>query len=193
MVSYIGPIAMGRWFGARIEAPRGGLPGLFSRFIAGVKLRFIWFGPRRRTLDAAAGDRPTEVLLADAARDALRALPDPDRRRLADVERMVTNLEGSATRLRRRLEGLEQAAAKVGDPAAPGRATVARELEAARGETAARLGTAVSALENVRLELLRLRAGLVTADGLTESLDALRTLEARADLERGGNSGPAVR
>jgi eukaryotic-like serine/threonine-protein kinase len=192
MVSYIGPIALGRWFGARIEAPRGGIPGLFSRFIAGVKLRFIWFGPRRRSLDAAAGDRPTEVLLADAARDALRALPDPDRRRLVEVERMVTNLEGSATRLRRRLEGLEQAASKVGDPAAPGRAAVARELEAARGETAARLGTAVSALENVRLELLRLRAGLVTADGLTESLDALRTLEARADLERGGNSGPAI-
>jgi eukaryotic-like serine/threonine-protein kinase len=192
LVSYIGPIALGRWFGARIEAPRGGLPGLFSRFIAGVKLRFIWFGPRHRPLDAAAGDRPTEVLLADAARDALRALPDPDRRRLADVERMVTNLEAGATRLRRRLEGLDQAAARVGDPTAPGRAAVARELAAAKGETAARLGTAVSALENVRLELLRLRAGLVTADGLTESLEALRTLEARADLERGGNSGPAI-
>jgi len=192
LVSYIGPVALGRWFGARLEAPRHGLPGLFSRFVAGVKLRFIWFGPRRRGLDAAAGDRPTEVLLADAAREALRALPDPDRRRLASVERLVGSLEADAGKLRRRLDGLGQAAAKVGDPTAPGRAAVARELDAAQRETAARLGTAVSALENVRLELLRLRAGLVTADSLTESLDALRALEARADLERGGNSGAGI-
>jgi hypothetical protein len=38
-------------------------------------------------------------------------------------------------------------------------------------------------MENVRLDLLRLRVGLGSTDGLTEDLEALRDLAARVDAE----------
>jgi predicted Ser/Thr protein kinase len=190
LAGFILPVALGRWLGARLEAPRDGRPGLFSRFVARFKGRVLFWasriGRRGSTLAAGAGaaaNRPTEALLADAARDVLHALPDADRRQLRGVEQLLTRLEGDATALRRRLDGLDGAAAQVGDPQAPRRAVVMRELEAARGATAARLATTVSALENVRLELLRLRAGLASADSLTENLATLRQLEARVDAE----------
>ena len=184
LAGFILPIALGRWFGARLEAPRDGKAGLFSRFVARFKGRVLFWAARfRRPAVEAVADRPTEVLLAEAAREVLRALPDPERRRLVEVDRLLGNLEGDAAALRRRLDGLDDAAARVGDAQAPHRAAVVRELEQARGETAARLATAVTAIENVRLELLRLRAGLATADSLTENLAALRRLEARVDAE----------
>ncbi len=186
LAGFILPIALGRWFGARLETPRDGKPGLFSRFIARFKGRVLFWAARwraRPALASAAADRPTEALLADAARDVLRALPDPERRQLMDVDKMLGQLERDAGALRRRLDGLDDAAARVGDAQAPRRAAVVRELEQARAETAARLASTVSALENVRLELLRLRAGLATADSLTENLAALHRLEARVDAE----------
>lgn len=186
LAGFILPVALGRWFGARLEAPRDGKPGLFSRFIARFKGRILFWAARslgRPAPASAAANRPTEVLLADAARDVLRALPDAERRQLAEVDRLLGQLERDAGALRRRLDGLDDAAAKVGDAQAPRRAAVMRELEQARGETAARFASTVSALENVRLELLRLRAGLATADSLTENLAALRRLEARVDAE----------
>ena len=186
LAGFILPVALGRWFGARLEAPRDGKPGLFSRFIARFKGRILFWAARSRgrpRVASDAADRPTEVLLADAAREALRALPDPERRQLADVDRLLGELERDAGALRRRLDGLDDAAAKVGDAQAPRRAAVVHELEQARGETAARLANTVNALENVRLELLRLRAGLATADSLTANLAALRRLEARVDAE----------
>jgi serine/threonine-protein kinase len=184
LAGFILPVALGRWFGARLEAPRDGKAGLFTRFIARFKGRVLFWAARfRRPAVDAAADRPTEVVLAEAARDVLRALPDAERRRLVAVDQLLGNLEGDAAALRRRLDGLDDAAARVGDAQAPRRAAVLRELEEARGETAARLATAVTAIENVRLELLRLRAGLATADSLTENLAALRQLEARVDAE----------
>ncbi len=186
LAGFIFPMMLGRWFGARLEAPRDGRPGLFSRFVTRFKARFLFWavrlgrrGPARPTA-AAAGDQPTEVLLADAAREIMRALPDPDRKQLFGVEDLLVRLEGDATALRGRLDQLDATAAQVGDPGSPARVDVLRDLTAARSETAARLGTAVSALENVRLELLRLQAGMVT-DGLTESLEALRRMQDRMD------------
>jgi hypothetical protein len=197
LVSLIAPIAWGRWLGARLEAPRDGRPGLFSRLVARFKLKFLfrvarfWSKPGPPTWPSAP-EAPTEVLVADATRDALRALPDPDRRRFGtDIETLVSRFEHAAAAQRRRLEELDRVAAKLGARDSADRDRLAGELASARGETAARLETAVRAMEAVRIELLRHLAHLAPADGLTEDLVALKDLAARADAEADLNRPPS--
>jgi eukaryotic-like serine/threonine-protein kinase len=185
LIGLIAPVAWGRWFGARLESPYGGRPGLFSRLVKQFKLKgLFWLARLRRRpkpLPASgAADQHTEVLIADAARDIMRALPDPDHR-LAGVEQLLSRLEADAAVLRRRMGELDQAAAQVGGAASPRRDALAHDLEAARRTAAERLGTTVSAMENLRLDLLRLRAGIGSTDGLTEDLEAVRELAARVD------------
>jgi hypothetical protein len=187
LVGLIAPVAWGRWFGARLEAPYEGRPGLFSRLVSRFKLKGIFWLARLRRKPrtppaAVAADQHTEVLIAGAARDILRALPDPDRR-LVGVEPLLSRLEADAAVLRRRLGDLDEAAANLGGAASPRRDEFAHDLEAARRAAAERLGTTVSAMENLRLDLLRLRAGVGATDGLTEDLEVLRNLAARVDAE----------
>jgi serine/threonine-protein kinase len=125
-VSLALPVALGRWFGARLEAPREGRPGLLSQFFLLVKSEWFFrlFGGKGRPREAPAlQNQPTEVLLAGQARELLHA----------------------------------------------------------RHHAAERLGATVNALETLRLELLRARAGLGRGDGLTENLDALRRITDRID------------
>jgi hypothetical protein len=51
------------------------------------------------------------------------------------------------------------------------------ELERARRDAATRRASAVAALENVRLQLLRLRTGLGSPANLTADLEAAREIE----------------
>ena len=46
-----------------------------------------------------------------------------------------------------------------------------------------RLGAAVAALENLRLDLLRLRAGVGSPDDLTASIEEARSVGEAVDLE----------
>jgi eukaryotic-like serine/threonine-protein kinase len=186
LIGLIAPVAWGRWFGARLEAPYDGRPGLFSRLVLKIKLKALFWAARlrRRAMPppAAVPDQRTEVLIADAARDILRALPDPDRR-LSGVDQLLTRLEAHAVALRRRLVELDDATANLGGSASPRHDELAHDLADARQLAAQRLGTTVSAMENVRLELLRLRAGLAPAAGLTDDLATLKDLAARVDAE----------
>ncbi len=187
LVSLIAPVALGRWFGTRIEAPRDGRPGLFSHLVVKFKLKvFFWaarLGTKRPALPAASGsDQRTEVLIAGAARDILRGLPDPDRQ-LSGIEQLLSRLEADAAGLRGRLAELDTIAAQVGGAASTQHDELVRDLEADRRAATERLGTTVSALENLRLQLLRKRAGLATAGGLTGDLAALKDFEAQVDAE----------
>ena len=123
-----------------------------------------------------------KIVIAGAARDILRALPDPTRR-LAGAEQLLSRLERDAAGLRRRLEELDDVAAGLGGTASPKRVDLAQDIDSARRAAAERLGTTVSAMENLRLDLLRVRAGLAQQDGLTEELKALRDLSAHVDAE----------
>jgi len=187
LVSLAVPVALGRWLGAALEAPRDGNPGLltraFLRFKGGVIFRAAALGLRRGPAAAALDDRPTEVLLAGAARELLRALPAPERDRLKEAGPLVEELEAAATALRQRLEELDAAAGEVGGEGSPGRRETREELLAARQGTVARLATALAALDQLRLDLLRARAGVAGADGLTEGLAALDRLASRLDEE----------
>ena len=141
------------------------LDSLWNRIWAG------WFG-RLFFKVAGKGIKPpeqsvlpsndaTEVVLGRAAVDVFEELPKADRTQLGDVPAVVHQLEGQAEKLRQ------------------------------AGDTGKALQDTVAALENVRLALLRLRAGQASIDDLTQHLERAREigkhvdrqLEARQEVE----------
>lgn len=105
---------------------------------------------------------PTEMVLGRAAVGVYEELSRDDRRRFGDVPSVVHNLERRAERLRE------------------------------RGVTGEELTNTVAALENVRIALLRLRAGSGSVEDLTLYLEKARgigevvdrQLAARGDVDR---------
>ncbi len=95
----------------------------------------------------------TELVLGRAAVDVYNALPSANRTRVSDVPQVVHRLEHQAARLRK------------------------------QGKTGQRLTDTVAALENVRLALLRLRAGEGSVEDLTLHLKRAKQIGERIDRE----------
>ncbi|HSJ65650.1 MAG TPA: serine/threonine-protein kinase [Gemmatimonadaceae bacterium] len=98
--------------------------------------------------------QPTVLAIGDAVEALFAALPDEQRRVAGDVPEVVRRLESHALALR------------AGPPSS---------------DAAARLETVVSALESVRLELLRLHAGAGSLENLTRDLEAAREIGRRVE------------
>jgi serine/threonine protein kinase len=98
----------------------------------------------------------TEFVLGRAATEIYQDLPSDVQQRLSDVPHVVQKLERDAEALRR------------------------------RGDTGKRLATTVAALENVRLGLLRVRAGVGSVDDLTDDLQRAQEIGERIDAELAG-------
>lgn len=129
---------------------------------------------------------PTEVLLGRAADQLFAALPKGERARMAQVPTVIRGLERAAQQVRGRREDLDRAIAQAGEAGeSERRGELIRELETARTAAEARLRTAVTALENLRLDLLRARAGVGRPDQLTAALEDARRVgeEITAELE----------
>ncbi len=137
----------------------------FIRRFNGIWHR-IWASKFGRTFFKVAGfglkppERPTvpsadatELVLGQAAVDVFHALPPETRHRMPDVPDVIRRLERDAEILR------------------------------TRGETGERLATTVAALENVRLGLLRLHAGVTSVDDLTADLSRVRKIGRSIDAE----------
>jgi len=162
------------------------------------RLAAIGHGKKKPALGPAP--EPTEVLLGKAADQLFDALPKEQRAQLADLPEVIKALEHAAQSLRGRRDELDRTIAEAGHGGGQRRDAVVAELGAAREEAAARLGTAVTALENLRLDLLRLRAGVGGLGELTAALEAARSVGAdisrliagRAEVEGilSGSSGP---
>ena len=95
---------------------------------------------------AMASADATELVLGRSALAAYEALPAPEREQVKDVPEVVGRLEKEAEALR------------------------------ARGETGERLAETVAALENIRLGMLKLRAGTGTLGDLTEWIERAREI-----------------
>jgi hypothetical protein len=156
---------------------------------------FFWLASLsigRRKAPPVTAAMATEVLLGNAADSLFASLPKHQRGRLEEVPDVIKALERAATSLRARRDQLDQAVAEAGLARGTRGETVVRELAAARDAVGARLQAAVTALENLRLDLLRLRAGVGGADDLTGSLEEARRigqivdaeLEARREVDR---------
>ena len=158
---------------------------LTSRAIAFWKGKWGARVARLASLGLRKADRPvigmpllTEVALGRATDHLFEALPKASRRELASLPDTVRRLERDAGRLRDSIVKLDDQLAmfdRGGDALADEeRARVAVELSATRQLAAERLATTVAALENIRLDLLRLQMGSAGLESVTASLDAAR-------------------
>jgi predicted Ser/Thr protein kinase len=148
----------------------------------------------RRRAPATTLHRPTEVAIGMAAVDLFRALPRATQKQLGDLPDLLEKLERDARDVRRRSEELSAqldalsgtqaaASATLGDQGAIAerRAAVASELRVARDAASRRLSGTVAALENIRLDLLRLQAGAGSLESLTSAIDAARRVGSAVD------------
>jgi eukaryotic-like serine/threonine-protein kinase len=149
--------------------------GRFGRWV----FRLAGLGLTGVPAAAAATYRPTELALGLAADHLYKALPKGTQRELPDLPQVVRRLEVDAVTMRRRIEELNDLMAQIGDdPRAggEGRARLREDLATTRDAAQAKMLDAVSALETIRLGLLRLQAGTVTTGGITQDLAAAREL-----------------
>jgi hypothetical protein len=170
--------------------------------LARLFFRLASLGLGRKKPAVSAAPEPTEVLLGKAADQMFDALPKQQRDHLRDLPQVVKALERAARVLRSRRDELDGAIAEAGQVGGSRRDAVVAELGAARDEASSRLVTAVTALENLRLDLLRLRAGVGDLGELTAALEAARSASAdiahliagRAEVEAAlsGSHGPVT-
>jgi len=146
----------------------------------------------------------TEVALGRATDHLYKALPKAVRRELADLPETVRHLEQDATKLRASIDSLDDHLAvferstmrgsrpeRSEGPALP-QSTFESELRESRALAAERLAATVSALESIRLDLLRLQLGSGGIESVTASLAAAQrvgeqiglAIESQAEVER---------
>lgn len=150
----------------------------------------IWRGPAGRWLfrlagrgiadHAAAGDKthhPESLAAASGPSAMIDSLPTGTRKRLGGVRRAVDELERELITMTRRERDLGAALAAAnattgGDPLllADARARVITELEDARQVLLARRAELLQQLERIRLQVLRLKAGVGTIGEVEQAL-----------------------
>ena len=142
---------------------------------------------RLASLGVRKADRPalgmpllTEIALGRATDHLFEALPKAARRELAALPETVRRLEGDAGRLRESIGKADDQLAvfdRGGEALSDAERTrVSDELRATRQHAAERLATTVAALENIRLDLLRLQMGSAGLESVTASIDAARAI-----------------
>lgn len=139
---------------------------------------------------AGPGHRPTEMVIGTAADRLFHSLPDTFRRELRELPEVVRKLEANANAMRAQSERLSQALTELDEAPArepsPERTRLREDLERAREQARGRASQAMSALETIRLGLLRLHAGEGSVQRLTAELGtALEVSEQIARLTHG--------
>jgi len=161
--------------------------GPIGRLLFGVARVFLG----TKSLPPPATHRPTELALAMAAEQLFEELPRETRQQLRELPDIVRRLEQDAQKMRQRLEELNDALGGMGDEA-PGKGgdaalgtrhdRIVADLETERNLVHTRLADAVKALETIRLNLLRLRAGSGSVQSLTTDLGLAREVAAEINL-----------
>ena len=147
---------------------------------------WIWRGPTGRWLFRLAGrgladpataarrgeaDSAATAAAASGAAAILDSLPTGTRKRLSGVRRTVAALETELAAMERREREIAAALADAamitgGDPVllADERGRVVAELEEARRDTLTRRSAALQQIETIRLQLVRLKAGVASVE-----------------------------
>ena len=115
----------------------------------------------------------TEVALGRALDQLFDALPRENRRELKDVPATVRRLEDDARKLREAVDALDEAIASA--QRANQQAHVG-QLERERDVATERLASVVTALETIRLGLLRLQLGAAPVTSVTEAIESATRL-----------------
>jgi eukaryotic-like serine/threonine-protein kinase len=171
--------------GAKWSRLRRGSSSLLMKVVDGRLMRGLArIAGYRLGSRSIPANRPTELMIAMTAEGLYDALPKELRQSLGDVPEVLRGLEAHARTARARMEQLDAAIgeAQGGSGRAANRQdALVNDLRAARAAAEARLGDVVTALETVRLDLLRLGAGAGSVEGITSDLAAARELGENAD------------
>ncbi|MSR07618.1 MAG: serine/threonine protein kinase [Gemmatimonadetes bacterium] len=163
----------------RLTSAHAGSQGgewLLGTWLGKWLFRLAGIGLRSKAQNQPPSAERTEVVLALAAGDLFGRLPTDLKRRFGEVPELIHRLEREAERLRTREAHLGHALATAGSGSSERQRGVLMELEGAKADVRARLGTAVAALENIRLDLLKLEAGVGSADDLTAAVEQARAI-----------------
>jgi len=156
------------------------------------------FNLKKRSQPAELTYRPTELAIGLAADALFESLPRDQRKELKDLPRILERLQSDAALMRKTVDDLNGALAGLGEQSSAGRSSalaatggtaamadthqrLRADLKAKRDVAAGRLADAVAALENVRLSLLKLKAGTGSLDELTADLSAAQQLNSAMD------------
>ncbi len=127
-------------------------------------------GLERQALAGGAAHRSTEMAISIAADRLFEGLPKTMKRELQGLPETIGKLESDAQKMRQQVDELSTLIAEIGDDpgrvGAEERGALRADLETTRDEAHRRMTEAVSALEKIRLGLLRMHAG----DGSVESV-----------------------
>ena len=134
--------------------------------------RIAGIGLKRGVLASSALAQHTEIALGRATDALFEALPKQLRRDLKAVPSTVRKLEADASALRESLDKFDEVLARTDDAA----------MRSRRDHAAAQLAQTVTALENIRLGLLRLQLGSAPVAHVTEALDAASRIGREIDL-----------
>ena len=177
---------------------------LWKSFLGRGVLHLARLTTRRRLPGAAPTYQRTELAIGMAADRLFAELPRALRKTVRDLPTIVARLEADARAMRARVHQLDQLLDDIGGAKANhGAATslptlttqrdaLAADLTEARNMAQTRLQDAVTALETVRLDLLRMHAGAASAASVTANLsrarelsdDIARLLEGQEEVER---------
>ncbi len=165
----------------RLSAKAASLSISFWKSPWGVRLaRVAGIGVKAPARPVLGMPMLTEIALGRATDLLFQALPNSSRRELAALPEVVRRLEADAGKLRGVMEDLDGQLIvfdRVADSlTSEERARMADELRATRAQAAERLAATVAALENIRLDLLRLQMGSAGLESVTASLDAARRI-----------------
>jgi hypothetical protein len=134
--------------------------------------RLAGIGLKRAAIAPTSLVQHTEIALGRATDALFEALPKKLRRDLKTVPATVRRLEADASALRESLDKLDDLLSKGEDSALQHRRDLANE----------RLSTMVTALENIRLGLLRLQLGSAPVAQVTEALEAATRIGREIDF-----------
>jgi eukaryotic-like serine/threonine-protein kinase len=149
-----------------------------------------WGRPPTGTPEIPA-NRATEYAIGTAILGLFEALPRETREALPELPDVVHRLEDDAQKMRMRVDEMAELLTHS-DDAAPSdtlpdawldtrRAHAVERITEARDEAQRRLTHTVAALENLRLDLLRMRAGAVALDSVTASVGEAAELAEQVD------------
>jgi serine/threonine-protein kinase len=182
---YVGIIATA--VSSKWRRMRRGNGSMWMSFWEGKAGRFLAkLASFKLTRRAVPADRPTEMAIAMSAESLFASFPKDVRQSLGDVPAVLRELEGRARAIRARIESLNATQLEAqNQPARVGsgdrQASLAADITESRARSEKSLADVVTALENLRLDLLRLRAGAGTTDGITRDVAAARELGAEVD------------
>ncbi len=154
--------------------------GLLKRKVGKWLFKLGGLGLEKRLLSRGGAHRPTEMAIGIAADRLFEELPKATKRELQGLPEIIQKLEVDAQEMRRQVDELNGVLAEIGDdPVRVGteeRASLRTDLEATRDVAQSRMTEAVSALEKIRLGLLRLHGGAGSVESLTMDLNSAQEL-----------------